>query len=58
MLRVADLMQKDVVTIDEDAMVSEAIVMLADGHVSGLPVLNAQRQVVGMISTTDILSAE
>ncbi|HSR14169.1 MAG TPA: CBS domain-containing protein [Gemmatimonadales bacterium] len=58
MLRVADLMQKDVRTIDEDAMVSEAILMLADGHISGLPVLNAHRQVVGMISTTDILSAE
>lgn len=58
MLRVADLMQADVRTILEDAPVSEAILLLADGHVSGLPVLNANRQLVGVISTTDILAAE
>jgi CBS domain-containing protein len=58
MLRVADLMQSDVRTIREDAPVSEAIVLLADGHVSGLPVLNANHQVVGVISSTDILAAE
>lgn len=58
MLRVADLMQADVRTILEDAPVSEAILLLADGHVSGLPVLNANRQLVGVISSTDILAAE
>jgi CBS domain-containing protein len=58
MLRVADVMQKDVRTILEDAPVSEAIMLLADGHVSGLPVLNAQHQLVGLISATDILAAE
>lgn len=58
MLRVVDLMQRDVQTIDEDAMVSDAILLLADGHVGGLPVLNGHRQLVGIISTTDILSAE
>lgn len=58
MLRVVDLMQRDVQTIDEDAMVSDAILLLADGHLGGLPVLNGHRQLVGIISTTDILSAE
>jgi len=58
MLRVADVMQTDVRTILEDAPVSEAIMLLADGHVSGLPVLNAQHQLVGLISATDILAAE
>jgi CBS domain-containing protein len=58
MLRVVDLMQKDVRTIDEDVMVSEAILLLADGHVGGLPVLNGHRQLVGILSATDILAAE
>jgi CBS domain-containing protein len=58
MLRVADVMQKDVRIIQEDAPISEAIMLLADGHVSGLPVLNAQHQLVGLISSTDILAAE
>ena len=55
---VKDLMQTDVRTITEDAPVSEAIVALSDGHVSGLPVLNEHHQLVGIISTTDILAAE
>src|SRR3990167_5815844 len=58
MVRVADLMQTDVRTIHQDAPVSEAIVLLADGHVSGLPVLNDAQQLVGVISSSDILAAE
>jgi len=58
MVRVADLMQRDVRTISRDAPVSDAILMLADGHVSALPVLDVAKALVGIISTTDILSAE
>jgi CBS domain-containing protein len=58
MVRVADLMQRDIRSISVDAPVAEAIVALADGHVSALPVLNDKRQLVGVISTTDILAAE
>jgi CBS domain-containing protein len=58
MARVRDLMQRDVRTILEDAPVSEAIQLLADGHVSALPVLNGTHELVGLVSTTDILSAE
>ncbi len=58
MTRVADLMQADVRTIAADALVSEAIATLADGHVSALPVLNEAQQLVGVVSSTDILAAE
>lgn len=58
MLSVADIMQTDVRTIVEDAPVSEAIVALADGHISGLPVLSRAGNLVGVISSTDILAAE
>jgi CBS domain-containing protein len=58
MLRVADLMQTDVRTIQADAPVAEAIQLLADGHVSALPVLNAAGRLAGVISTTDILAAQ
>lgn len=58
MVRVAELMQTDVRTIAEDAPVSEAIVLLADGHISALPVVNDQRQLVGIVTTTDVISAE
>lgn len=58
MVRVTELMQADVRTIAEDAPVSEAIVLLADGHISALPVVNDQHQLVGILSTTDVLTAE
>jgi CBS domain-containing protein len=58
MTKVADLMQRDVRTISQDAPVSDAIVLLADGHVSALPVVNEFKELVGVVSTSDILAAE
>lgn len=58
MRRVVDFMQREVQTIREDAPVSEAIVLLADARVGALPVLDTHRQVVGVLSATDILAAE
>ena len=57
-MRVADLMQRDVKTVPEDATIAEAVTALADAHVSGLPVVNGAGKMVGVISTTDILEAE
>jgi CBS domain-containing protein len=58
MLLVSDIMQAEVRTILEDAPVAEAITALADGHISGLPVLSRTGKLVGVISSTDILAAE
>ena len=55
---VADLMQRDLKTANPEAMIGEAIVTLADGHVSALPVVDAQHRLIGVLSTTDILEAE
>jgi len=57
-MRVADIMQTQVRTIHLDQMVSEAIAIMADSHVSGLPVVDENERVVGVISTSDILQAE
>jgi CBS domain-containing protein len=56
-MRVADIMRTDVKTVDLDATVGEAIATLADVHVSALPVTDARGQVIGVLSTTDILGA-
>jgi CBS domain-containing membrane protein len=50
-------MRTDVKTVDLDATVADAITTLADVHVSALPVTDARGQVVGVLSTTDILGA-
>jgi CBS domain-containing protein len=56
-MKVAELMRTDVKTVDVDATVGDAITTLADVHVSALPVTDARGQVVGVLSTTDILGA-
>lgn len=58
MLRVADLMHTDLRTLSPDATVSEAIVRLADAHVTGLPVVDHRGRLLGVLSTTDIVEAE
>ena len=57
-MRVADLMQRDVKTVSEDATIAEAITVLVDARVSGLPVVDGAGRIVGVISTTDVLEAE
>lgn len=55
---VAELMQSDVRTIDSGASVAEAVRLLADGHVSGLPVVDKAGRMIGVVSATDVLTAE
>jgi CBS domain-containing protein len=57
-MRVRELMQKEVKTIGVDERVSDVVVTLTDSHISALPVLDGIGQVVGVISSTDILTSE
>lgn len=57
-MRVDELMQKPVRTVNLDAAVSDAVVTLADSHISALPVLDGMGRMVGVISSTDILASE
>ena len=56
-MRVADLMQSDLSTIAPEATVAEVVQLLADSHVSGLPVVDAEGRVLGVVSATDVLEA-
>lgn len=57
-MRVADLMHRDVKTVRADAMVEDVLRDLADAHVSGLPVVDGHGRMVGVVSQTDVISAE
>ena len=56
-MRVADLMQTNVKTIAPDSSVADLVQALADSHVSGLPVVSASGQILGVVSATDVLQA-
>ena len=57
-MRVSELMQRAVKTVNLDAAVNDAVVTLADSHVSALPVVDGLGRMVGVISSTDILTSE
>lgn len=54
-LKAKDIMTRDVVTVGPEARVEEAIHLMAEKHVSGLPVVDADRRVLGVITENDVL---
>lgn len=56
-MRVAEIMTDSVITVNQHASVSEAIRIMADEHISALPVVDTNGTMLGVLSTTDILQA-
>ena len=57
-MRVKDLMTKDVLTVRPSMPLKEAAAMLAEHRISGLPVIDDERRVLGVLSEGDILYKE
>ncbi len=55
-LPVKDAMTTDVVTIKKDADIHEASRLLSEHRVSGLPVVDDENHVIGIITEADVLS--
>ena len=54
-MHVADLMHTNLETISTSDTIASAIAVLADSHVSGLPVLDEAGRFVGVLTASDIL---
>lgn len=54
-LSVKDIMQKKVITVNEDATIEEAALIMYHNKVGGLPVISKVGKIVGIITATDIL---
>lgn len=54
-LSVKDIMQQKVITVNEDATIEEAALIMYQNKVGGLPVISQVGKVVGIITATDIL---
>lgn len=55
---VADVMTRDPITVHPDAPLKDAIQILADKRISGLPVVDQSGKLVGVISETDLMWRE
>ena len=56
-MQVADLMKQDLQMVSDDVTVAEAVITFAEGHIHGVPVVNRKKQMVGVLSTSDVLEA-
>lgn len=56
-MKVADLMQTHLQTVSPDSTVADAIVLLSESHVTGVPVVDHGGKVLGVLTTTDVLNA-
>ena len=55
MLRLRDIMTREVVSATPDMTIRDAMELLSNGHLSGAPVVDGGK-VVGIFSTTDLLT--
>jgi acetoin utilization protein AcuB len=53
-IKVKGIMTPDPITISQDATVSQAAQVMLDNRISGLPVIDGQGKVVGIITESDI----
>lgn len=58
MVTVADVMTREVFVLQGEVSLRDAIAYLATQHVSGAPVLDAKRKMIGTITSSDLLQAE
>ena len=54
-LKAFQIMVREVITVAEEASVSDAIRIMIDKQIHCLPVLSGRNQLVGIVSSTDIL---
>jgi CBS domain-containing protein len=57
-MKIFDLMRSPVTTVGRDTTIAEAILTLADRHISAVPVVDNSGRMIGVLSSTDILEAE
>ena len=55
-LTAADLMQRDIITVAADDSLRDALKLMIENHVTGLPVMDRSSRCIGLVTTTDILN--
>jgi CBS domain-containing protein len=57
-MRVGDVMSDEIMTITADAPLKDAAMIMVKSGVSGLPVIDDERKVIGIITEADFVTAE
>jgi len=54
-MKAADIMSRSVIAISPDAPLAQAVRLMVDHRISGLPVIDSQGRAVGMLTEGDLL---
>ncbi len=57
-MQARDIMTPETITISPEATVRDAARRLSDYHISGMPVMSSSGQMVGIITTADLISKD
>jgi CBS domain-containing protein len=57
-LKVSDVMTREVITVNEDTPYKEIVSLLAEHHISAVPVVNGYGGIGGVVSETDLIRKE
>src|SRR5512133_807737 len=58
MLKVKDIMTKDVVTVTKETTVMELAGLFSERHISSLPVVDASGNLIGIVTETDLVEQD
>jgi len=55
MIKAKDLMVKDVISLSPDTEISKAVKLLLDNHFNGVPVIDADGSLIGILCQSDLI---
>ncbi|ABK17884.1 CBS domain-containing protein [Syntrophobacter fumaroxidans] len=58
MLRVADIMTRDVISVSPQTEIVQAAKLLLDKHINGLPVIDDRGNLVGILCQSDLIAQQ
>mgnify|MGYP001113232984 CR=1 FL=1 len=58
MIRARDIMTRDVITVSPETDISQAAGILLKNHINGVPVINRQGELVGMLCQSDLITQQ
>ncbi|MEW6076200.1 MAG: CBS domain-containing protein [Thermodesulfobacteriota bacterium] len=58
MIRARDIMTRDVITVAPETDIAQAAGILLKNHINGVPVINRQGELVGMLCQSDLITQQ
>jgi len=58
MIKTADIMAREVITVTPDMEISEAARILLDNHINGAPVVNSEGNLQGILCQSDLIAQQ